>query len=108
MPIQPGSHLLRRTVAAAGYTLTSASPSKGVRYTFDPGLYYNPDAIAIRMPQPQQEPDEMQTESRAKEKKEPLHRLMPGYERYQIIARLYNVALKKTLMAYTGSQSGNR
>lgn len=39
----------------------------------------------------------MQAESRAKEKKEPLYHLMPGYERYQVIARLYNVALKKTL-----------
>lgn len=97
------AHAYRRAAIFYGEQLqqpvtpTSASPSKGVRYTFDRGLYYNPDAIAIRMPQPQQEPDEMQAESRAKEKKEPLYHLMPGYERYQVIARLYNVALKKTL-----------
>lgn len=97
------AHAYRRAAIFYGEQLqqpvtpTSASPSKGVRYTFDPGLYYNPDAIAIRMPQPQQEPDEMQAENRTKEKKEPLHHLMPGYERYQVIARLYNVALKKTL-----------
>lgn len=67
------------------------------------GLYYNPDAIAIRM-LIQQEPDE---ESRGrKEKKEPLHRLM----------RVTNVTRSspdcitwhsKDTDGY-GSQSGNR
>lgn len=97
------AHAYRRAAIFYGEQLqhpvtpTSASPSKGIRYTFDPGLYYNPDAIAIRMPQPQREPDELPAQDRTKEKTDPLHRLMPGYERYQIIARLYNVALKKTL-----------
>lgn len=97
------AHAYRRAAIFYGEQLqrsitpTSPLPSKGMRYTLDPDLYYNPDALAIRMPQPQQEPDESAMKEKPENKPDPLHRLMPGYERYQVIARLYNVALKNTL-----------
>lgn len=97
------AHAYRRAAIFYGEQLqksitpTSPLPSKGIRYTFDPDLYYNPDALAIRMPQPQQEPDELPAKEKQENNADPFHRLMPGYERYQVIARLYNVALKNTL-----------
>lgn len=96
-------HAYRRAAVFYGEQLlhpvtpTTSSPARGVRYTCDPGLYYNPDAIAIRMPQPLEEPEGMFLQGKKEEDADPLRRLMPGYERCQIIARLYNRALRNTL-----------
>lgn len=74
--------------------LRKPGPDNAIRMTFDPTLYYNPEATAIRIEQPLRMPEEkpsfneaLQTES------DPLMRLLPGYERYHVISILFDTSL---------------
>lgn len=107
------AHAYRRAAVFYGEQLkervsaTGALPSEGMRYTLDPGLYQNPEALPIRMPQPQEEPEELAVAHDKEAAADPIERLMPGYERYEIIARLYNIALKETLLTTPVPEEGD-
>jgi hypothetical protein len=60
-----------------------------VRMTFDPTLYYNPDAVPIRIEQPLRMPEEPTFAEAQQCIDDPLQRLLPGYERHYIINTLF-------------------
>lgn len=72
-------------------------PEQGCRMTFDPNLYHNPQAVAIRIEQPIQMPAEPTYEERRQAIANPLQRLLPGYERHHIIATLFSTSLNHAL-----------
>ena len=51
------------------------------RWTFDPDLYFNPEAMPIYMKQPVAMPGETTYRERVQTETSPLQRLAPGYER---------------------------
>lgn len=78
-------------------TLKRPQPEQAFRLTFDPQLYYNPGAEAIRMEQPLRMPAEPTFEEKQKVQTDPLLHLLPGYERYDVIATLFNTSLADAL-----------
>lgn len=72
-------------------------PEHGVRMTCDPDLYYNPEAVAIRLEQPLRMPAEPTYEEKRQAIADPLQRLLPGYERYHLIATLFETSLWNSL-----------
>ncbi len=77
-------------------------PGRGCRLSFDPDLYFNPDALVITLPQPLQMPDNETWEEIKMQKADPLERLMPGMERNRRISLLYETSLKETLTFFGG------
>lgn len=71
-------------------------PEQGCRLSYDPDLYYNPDALPIRMEQPLQMPVPATTREVHNAEKDPLRRMAPGYERYKRISLLYETSLAET------------
>ncbi|MFQ9021035.1 MAG: hypothetical protein ACLR6J_06045 [Parabacteroides merdae] len=63
--------------------------NKGCRVSYDPDLYYNPDALPIRLEQPLQMPAPVTTREAHDAETDPLLRMAPGYERYKRISLLY-------------------
>lgn len=72
------------------------APELGCRASYDPDLYYNPDALPIRMEQPLQMPAPATTREVHDAEKDPLRRMAPGYERYKRISLLYETCLADT------------
>lgn len=72
------------------------APEQGCRLSYDPDLYYNPDALPIRMEQPLQMPVPATTREVHNAEKDPLRRMAPGYERYKRISLLYETCLAET------------
>ncbi len=72
------------------------APEQGCRASYDPDLYYNPDALPIRMEQPLQRPAPATTLEVHDAEKDPLRRMAPGYERYKRISLLYETCLADT------------
>lgn len=71
--------------------------SRGCRLSYDPGLYYNPEAVAIRLEQPQQMPEDDSVRLIQEAPADPLERLLPGLERSTRLATLFSIALVETL-----------
>ncbi|NDV82452.1 BT4734/BF3469 family protein [Bacteroides sp. 51] len=63
------------------------------RMTYDPTLFYNPNAVPIRIEQPLRMPLEPTFSEHQQEISDPLLRLIPGYERYWIIDTLFETSL---------------
>lgn len=82
-----------------GYDIEKKAPlpCQTVRQTYDPNLYYNPQASPIRMEQPVHLPGEQTFEEKQQTITDPLQRILPGYERYDRISTLYNFAYKNAL-----------
>lgn len=78
-------------------TLKDPLPERGCRLSFDPDLWYNPQAIAIRMEQPSSLPEKDIVQVIPTASPDPLQRLFPGAERSSIIATLYSVALVEAI-----------
>ncbi len=72
------------------------APELGCRASYDPDLYYNPDALPIRMEQPLQMPAPATTREVHDAEKDPLRHMAPGYERYKRISLLYETCLADT------------
>ncbi|WP_443895852.1 MULTISPECIES: BT4734/BF3469 family protein [Parabacteroides] len=72
------------------------APEQGCRLSYDPDLYYNPDALPIRMEQLLQMPVPATTREVHNAEKDPLRRMAPGYERYKRISLLYETSLAET------------
>lgn len=79
--------------------------ARGTRISFDGGLYYNPEAVPIRMEQPLQMPDAGDLRIIPRAPEDLVDRLLPGIDRYSQIATLFSVALVDTFRRIGGSGS---
>ncbi|NDV57995.1 BT4734/BF3469 family protein [Bacteroides sp. 519] len=70
---------------------------RGCRMSFDPQLYYNPQAAAIRIEQPVRMPTEPTYQEVQQAISDPLLRLIPGYERFRIISTLFDTSLNDAI-----------
>lgn len=100
------AHAFRRAVhyyepQLAPYTIEMKEPTleQGCRFSYDPNLYHAPDAPAIYLAQPVQMPGEITYQESVEAEKDPLMRLMPGYDRQRIISTLFESALKNAYEA---------
>lgn len=100
------AHAYRRAVhyyepQLAPYAIEMREPTldQGCRLSYDPNLYYAPDATAIYLAQPLQMPGEATYQETIEAEKDPLMRLMPGYDRHRIISTLFESALKNAYEA---------
>lgn len=71
-------------------------PVQGCRVSYDPDLFYNPDALPIRLEQPLRMPAPVTTRKVHDAEPDPLLRMPPGYERYKRISLLYETCLADT------------
>ena len=71
-------------------------PEQGCRVSYDPDLFYNPDALPIRLEQPLRMPAPVTTREVHDAEPDPLLRMPPGYERYKRISLLYETCLADT------------
>lgn len=76
-------------------TLKNPLLENGCRLSYDPALYYNPQAVAATMEQPLQQEQEITYQEAKQQLSDPLLRQMPGHERSRIISLLYETSLKK-------------
>lgn len=71
-------------------------PEQGCRVSYDPDLFYNPDALPIRLEQPLRMPAPVTTREVHDAEPDPLLRMPPSYERYKRISLLYETCLADT------------
>lgn len=79
---------------------------RGCRVTYDPDLYFNPEAIPFFQEQPLQFPSEPTLQEVREAESDPLQRLMPGYEQYSIIRHLFENSLADALTSFGGKMEG--
>lgn len=76
------------------YNITLIEPDveQSCRMSYDPDLYYNPDAVAIRMEQPGRMPDKDTVRIIPQVPESTDQRLMPGMSRNYVMGTRYSVA----------------
>ena len=74
------------------------------RLTFDPNLYFNPEAMPIYMKQPAAMPGEVTYRERVQTETSPLQRLAPGYEKCNALSVLFEAAFARALDEETDYQ----
>lgn len=67
------------------------------RLTFDPDLYFNPQAMPIYLKQPDALPGEMTYRQQVQAQASPLQRLAPGYDSHAALSVLFEAALGRAL-----------
>ncbi len=67
------------------------------RLTYDPDLYFNPEAMPIYMKQPMSMPTEMTYREQVQTEASPLQRLAPGYESHHALSVLFEAAFARAL-----------
>ncbi|MCC8187818.1 MAG: DUF3874 domain-containing protein [Bacteroides sp.] len=72
-------------------------PDYGYRLTHDPGLYYQPDALPIRMPQPMDMPDDGQENTTATPVHSSLQKTLPDHTPRETLLALFEAALTRSL-----------
>lgn len=77
------------------------------RMTYDPNLYFNPDAMPIYMKQPTAMPAEATYRERVQTTTSPLQRLAPGYESYRALSLLFEAAFARALEELKGYKPGD-
>ena len=77
------------------------------RLTFDPNLYFNPEAMPIYMKQPVGLPSEATFIKRTRETDSPLQRMAPGYENYEALSVLFSAAFNRALEELNGYREGD-
>lgn len=77
------------------------------RLTFDPQLYFNPQAMPVYMKQPASLPGETTFRERVQAETSPLQRLAPGYESYEALSVLFEAAFARALDEQEENQPGN-
>ncbi|MCK9159034.1 MAG: VapE domain-containing protein [Bacteroidaceae bacterium] len=80
-------------------------PEYAVRQSFDPDLYYNPGALSIRIDQPIQMPGKETYEEARQTIEDPMKRILPGYERYDRIATLFDFAYWDAISELKGTDN---
>lgn len=74
---------------------------RGCRLSYDPDLYYNPNAVPIRLEQPSQMPDAGDLRIIQEAPADPLDRLMPGLSRTNQVATLYSMVLYDMVQTFS-------
>ena len=77
------------------------------RLTYDPELYFNPEAMPIYMKQPVSLPSETAFIRRTRETDSPLQRMAPGYENYEALSVLFSAAFNRALEELDGYREGD-
>ena len=67
------------------------------RLTFDPNLYFNPEAMPIYLKQPMSMPGETTYREQVQTETSPLQRLAPGYDNHQALSVLFEAAYARAL-----------
>lgn len=80
-----------------GIELKEPSLEQYCRLSFDPELFYNPEAASIYLKQPATMPTETTFHERVLEEDSPLRRMAPGYDRYEALSLLFEAALGRAL-----------
>jgi len=77
------------------------SLDKGCRLSYDPGLYFNPQAIALTLEQPLEMPAQYHWQTAPEEKRtagaDPWRQSLPGWEEEERLAFLFDVTLQETI-----------
>lgn len=77
------------------------------RLTFDPDLYFNPEAMPIYLKQPMAMPGETTYREQVQTETSPLQRLAPGYEKYSALSVLFEAAFARALDEQGSYSPGN-
>lgn len=67
------------------------------RLTFDPDLYFNPEAMPIYMKQPMAMPGETTYREQVQAEASPMQRLAPGYDKHHALSVLFEAAFARAL-----------
>lgn len=93
------AHAYRRAVnhyqPSLSYPITLKTPAleQYARLSFDPDLYYNPDATPIYLRQPLEMPEETTYQEAVRAEESPLRRLIPGYDSHRTLSALFEASL---------------
>lgn len=77
------------------------------RLTFDPDLYFNPEAMPIYLKQPASLPGETTYRERVQAEVSPFQRIAPGYESYDAVSVLFEAAFARALDELEGYKPGD-
>lgn len=77
------------------------------RLSYDPDLYFNPDAMPIYMKQPTDLPVETTYRERVQTATSPWQRLAPGYDSHKALSLLFEAAFARALEEQKGYQPGD-
>lgn len=83
---------LRREVSLKEPLLTA-----GCRLSYDPGCYYNPDSLPVKMEQPDIMPVYLPVEERKGQSDDPYANILPGMERLKKMELLFETSLADAL-----------
>jgi hypothetical protein len=89
-------------------TLREPSLTRYCRRSYDPDLYFNPNAMSIYLKQPAAMPGVSNYRQQTTEAASPLQRLAPGYDSYQALSILFEAAYTRTLEEEATLQSDER
>lgn len=104
------AHAYRKAVSlyqnALSYSIELKNPMLDVfcRQTYDPELYYNPDATAIYMRQPLNMPSDTTYQEAVQSETSPFKRLIPGYDSFETLSALFETALNKAYQSLSELQ----
>lgn len=74
-------------------TLRRPLPDESCRFSYDPGIYFAPNTYPIHIDQPTEMPTETTYREAVQAETDPLQRMLPGYERSEIISTLFEASL---------------
>ncbi len=77
------------------------------RLTFDPDLYFNPEAMSIYMKQPMAMPRETTYREQVQAEASPMQRLAPGYDKHHALSVLFEAAFARALDEQVSYSPGN-
>lgn len=77
------------------------------RLTFDPELYFNPEAMPVYLKQPASLPGETTYREQVQAQASPLQRLVPGYDSYEALSVLFEAAFARALDEQKGYRPGD-
>lgn len=77
------------------------------RLTFDPELYFNPEAMPVYLKQPASLPGETTYREQVQAQASPLQRLVPGYDSYKALSVLFEAAFARAFAEQKGYRPGD-
>ncbi len=90
------------------YEITLKRPSleQVCRFSYDPELYFEPNAHPIHQKQPTEMPAETTYQETMQAEADPLQRIMPGHEQHNIISTLFETSLSAAISEVGGYGEG--
>lgn len=73
---------------------------RGCRFSYDPELYFAPDALPFLLKQPHEMPVDSYIPETTLFQSNPVERMLPGYDKYQIASTLYETSLQEVIDRY--------